>query len=356
MTPIRIIHQTDLFRPRADPDDHFDLLTSYSLAVRQQHLLDLVLIDAPPSLDLLEEWPDADIRDHPQPDVIAVAQLNRLTGLRVPVVVGSSLAYTDEQQTIHDAGPSERQGITALLYTLEHSLEPVVIHIAGSCRDVAFALAERPDLFINCAGIYLNAGLGTPHVEPASDVEYNVSINRAAFAVVLAAPCPVFWLPCFQDTHGDRDGRQFSTWYEFDLLALLPRLSPFVQGYLSSMFLARAETNWMCPTIDTSDGVFPHWRNMWCTAGYLHACGLAVRVDGKIALAPEVADPLFSFRPVTVQCDAAGRTSWVDGWSGPGARVNLFAVNHPSRYIEAMGRALGALLTIPGFEVETPRP
>ncbi|MGX9182146.1 hypothetical protein [Mesorhizobium sp. BHbdii] len=45
---IRLLHQTELFRPYADPDDHWDLACVYALAAAG--LLDLggVLVDVPP--------------------------------------------------------------------------------------------------------------------------------------------------------------------------------------------------------------------------------------------------------------------------------------------------------------------
>ena len=73
---VAVIHVTDLFRPFADPDDHWDLACTYALA-RQGHVELLgVMIDYPP-------------QDAYDPDVQAIAQLNYLTGLSVPVVVGS---------------------------------------------------------------------------------------------------------------------------------------------------------------------------------------------------------------------------------------------------------------------------
>ncbi|WP_158500208.1 hypothetical protein [Sinorhizobium arboris] len=44
---IRLVHQTDLFRPYSDPDDHWDLACVYALAASGQPELGGVLVDFP---------------------------------------------------------------------------------------------------------------------------------------------------------------------------------------------------------------------------------------------------------------------------------------------------------------------
>jgi hypothetical protein len=44
---VALIHATDLFRPHADPDDHFDLASVFALAAGGFELL-AVMIDHPP--------------------------------------------------------------------------------------------------------------------------------------------------------------------------------------------------------------------------------------------------------------------------------------------------------------------
>ena len=66
--PIPMIHVTDLFRPHDDPDDHWDLASVYALALQGKVDLRGILIDFPKP----ERAND--------PDVLAVAQLNYLTG------------------------------------------------------------------------------------------------------------------------------------------------------------------------------------------------------------------------------------------------------------------------------------
>jgi hypothetical protein len=74
--PVRLIHQTDLFRPYNDPDDHFDLACVYALAERGAIDLAGILCDSPPP------WLKGD------PDVTSAAMLSHLTGMATPFVVG----------------------------------------------------------------------------------------------------------------------------------------------------------------------------------------------------------------------------------------------------------------------------
>jgi hypothetical protein len=51
-------------------------------------------------------------------------------------------------------------------------------------------------------------------------------------------------------------------------------------------------------------------RNMWCTAGFLHAAGLAVTKTGAIVPRAKAGDPVFVFEPIRVNCSADGITRW----------------------------------------------
>ena len=68
-----IIHQTDLFHPHGDPDDHFDLATVFALAAQQRLDLRGIVIDDPPP------------RRRGDPALGAVAQSSRLTSVVTPV-------------------------------------------------------------------------------------------------------------------------------------------------------------------------------------------------------------------------------------------------------------------------------
>jgi hypothetical protein len=352
---IALIHATDLFRPHADPDDHFDLATVFALAAQGRFELLAVMIDHPPA--------DFD-RD---PDVLAVAQMNRITGLSVPVLTGSPRRL----EPAETGRPENRQGaagVMALLRIMRASPLPVAISIVGSCRDVALAGRLEPELFAaKCAGVYLNAGSGTPDRAKAARLEYNVGLDPASYAALFDLPCPLYWLPCFEVAPGEGTpfaSGEFGTYYRFPQKDVLPRLSPRLQNYFAFMF-KQGESDKANQT--EVEALRPNWlrylegpreekllerqgsqfRNMWSTAGFFHAAGLTVTGDGQFRERDDrAAAPVHTFDPVRVRCGADGVTEW-----SPDPRSQsrfLFHVRDSGRYPAAMTAALSTLLgTLP---------
>ena len=348
---LALIHATDLFRPHNDPDDHFDLATVFALAAQGRFELLAVMIDHPRE-DVAVD-----------PDVQAVAQLGRMTGLPVPVLTGSSKRLEPAEAVWPEARP-QVAGILALLKLMRDSRHPVAISIVGSCRDVALAGRLDPDLFAaKCAGVYINAGSGTPDPAKAARLEYNVALDPASYAAVFELPCPIFWLPCFEVAPGGGvpfAAGEFGTYYRFLQKDVLPRLSPRLQNYFAFMF-KQGETDGARQT--EADALRPDWlrvlegppdrsllgrlgedtRNMWSTAGFFHLAGLAVAANGRIAGRDERGtDAAYTFDPVRVRCGADGVTAW-----SPDARSRdrfLFHVRDPGRYPAAMTAALTSLL------------
>jgi hypothetical protein len=225
---IPVLHVTDLFRPHMDPDDHWDLACVYALAFRDDVDLKGILIDHPPE--------NAKGRN---PDIAAVAQMNLITETYVPVAVGSSVPLKSRDDVQADASPTDHHGVRMLLNVLRESPEPVVISVLGSSRDVAVAGRKDPDLFAKkCAAIYLNAGTGSPKMTAASKLEYNVTLDKYAFAAIFDLPCPVYWMPCFEDMESRRERpiREYGTHYKFRQDRILPHLSDRVQNYFAKRY------------------------------------------------------------------------------------------------------------------------
>jgi hypothetical protein len=346
-----LIHETDLFRPHEDPDDHFDLACVYALAQRGDVNLQGVLGDFPPP------------GHRGDPDVAAVAMLNRLTGLAAPFVVGTSLKPA-AHDTLSSAPACELAGVNWMLKRLRESPTPVVISIAGSSRDVALATRREPALFAKkCRGIYLNAGTGDPNPSPHAQREYNVELDPFAYATIFAAPCPIYWLPCFERLG---PGGTFSpvatrhgTYYQFRMGEVLSQLAPPMQRFFLSMLDEEPATHWLRSTRAPVDAKkLAAWsaqmRNMWCTAGFLHCAGLTVTTEGTIVpLDRQPRNAVYRFAPIEVTCDAEGRTRWHYGSANP-ARWK-FEVTDTGRYVAAMTRALGALLKPLGRDRATAR-
>lgn len=319
---VPVLHETDLFRPHEDPDDHWDLACQFALASRG--LIDLkgVLIDYPPT------------QKHGEPDIAAVAQLSRITGQTVHVAVGLSSAAAPKAET-------------ALVRWLKETDLPVALHVVGSCRDLARCGQAFPTLFREkVRAVYLNAGAGCE----GPFLEYNVALDPEAYAEIFRLPCPVYWMPCFHQVSADMQVGEFGTYYRFRQGRVLDRLKPEVQNYFLYMLSRRLDFSWLSALEapvdrETLAGFADKDRNMWCTGGFLHAAGYTVRMDGQIA--PLGASPekeVFAFMPVQVNCEKNGATAWHPGESSPYPRY-LYQVRDQRVYQEAMTRALETLMS-----------
>ena len=226
---VPMLHVTDLFRPHNDPDDHWDLACVYALTHQGKADLRAIMTDYPPK-------PRGS-----DPDVLGVAQMNYLTGQAVPVVVGLPRPMRSRDDAQREATPLEDGGIRVLLRLLRESPRPVVISVLGSCRDVAVAGRRDPELFAKkCAALYLNAGTGTPDRAKAARLEYNVSLNPAAYAAVFDLPCPIYWMPCFEELPDGGQGTpqvmESGTFYRFLQSDILPHSVAPLKNYFAWMY------------------------------------------------------------------------------------------------------------------------
>jgi hypothetical protein len=330
---VAMLHATDLFHPHNDPDDNWDLACVYALAHRGDIDLKGILIDYPPN--------DSD------PDVMAVAQMNFITGLAVPVIVGSPPPL----KTHSDSEPPARQsdGARMVLNVLRQSTRPVVINITGCCRDIAAAAKAAPRLFAEkCAAIYLNAGAGTRDKALASKLEYNVSLDPAAYAAIFDLPCPIYWMPCFEQMQSPWVVREFGTYYRFRQDEILGRLSDKMQNYFAYALGKVNNANWLQYLTGSKDERLlaehgGNYRNMWCTGGFLHAAGKTVSRSGEIVpLNSERVSPVVTFDPIKVRCSDDGVTEWA--MDDKSKDRYIFHVRDVENYESAMTAAMKSLL------------
>jgi hypothetical protein len=330
---VAMLHATDLFRPHNDPDDHWDLACVYGLAYCRDIDLKGILIDFPPG--------------HSDPDVMAVAQMNFITGLAVPVIVGSPPPLKTHSDSEPPAGQSDV--VRMVLDVLRQSTRPVVINITGCCRDIAAAAKAAPRLFAEkCAAIYLNAGAGTRDKALASKLEYNVSLDPPAYAAIFDLPCPVYWMPCFEQTQSPWVVREFGTYYRFRQDEIIGRLSDKLQNYFAYALGKVNNANWLQYLNGGKDERLlaehgGNYRNMWCTGGFLHAAGKTVSRSGQIVpLDSEGASPVFTFDPIKVRCGDDGVTEWTMDQNRDTRYI--FHVRDVENYESAMTAAMKSLL------------
>lgn len=336
------------------------MATAYALA--WQGDLDLlgVLTDNPANL---EETPELlkvlasfvdDAHVARSPDVAAVAQLNYLTERAVPVTTGTIWPTKPSAKVRETNLPKELKGVNMLLDILKRSPQPVAIVIGGSCQDVAIAGKKEPGLFSEkCAGIYLNAGVGSQNPKEQSfggGVEWNVSLNRGAYATIFELPCALYWLPCFSTFTHDNDSAigEHGTFWSFQYKDVVPYLSNRVQAYCSYVLNKESGTNWLSYLLDAKSAIaaqqyFHKRKGMWSTAAFVHAAGKTVTVDGKIvSLEAAGENAAYEFMPIEVSCDGNGMIDWRKA-RGRTDR-HFFRVRDKDNYAKATVTALKSML------------
>jgi len=284
-----IIHSTDLFHPHTDPDDHYDLACLFALA--EFDVRGLIL-------DLGETQAKRSGRP-------PVEQMLQISGRQCPVAVGLSRGLRTPADPALDEAAEFQAGVRLILDVLRQSPEPVILHTAGSCRDVAAAFNREPELLRErVRAVYLNIGRG-PN-EPQD--ECNVAYDPIAFRRLLQSGLPIYWCPCF-----GKDG--FETLYTADQTVVVGACAPPVQNFFVYCLTKSAAP----PLAFLAGGPHPlptGERAMWCTAPLLHAAGRGIYQRGPddfVALPPDAAREAgladraveaFRFVPIRVHGDA----------------------------------------------------
>jgi hypothetical protein len=213
-----------------------------------------------------------------------------------------------------------------------------------------------------CAAVYLNAGAGSSDPVKAARLEYNVSLDPASYAAIFQLPCPVMWMPCFDEvpTSAAAAVGPHGTFYAFRQSEILPHVSERLQNYFAYMYLhgqppaadrvemAAPRCNWLQYLLGPRDTALLKRqgatdRSMWCTAGLLDAAGLTVNNQGQILPRGDVLAPVFAWEAVRIRCGANGVTHW-----SPDAKAvnrQIFHVRDTDRYPAAMTAALRRLVS-----------
>lgn len=330
-----LIHQTDLFHPHGDPDDHFDLATLYSMA--QSYLLELadVIIDYPPPHRVGD------------PDVMAVTQLNYITGLNVPIHIGTPCGMKHR----NDLQPEQKQhsAIENIAQILKKSTSPVYITVVGSATDVAIAGKKYPALFKEkCGGIYLNSGSAVKYTGEGDAAEYNVKLNKSAYAAIFDIPCPIYWFPCYhivKPNWVELAGKN-GTVYSFNQGEIFNHISKQLQNYFLYMLKKSDDPKYLRyinQEVDLSEldsfNILP--RRMWSTASFLQIIGKSVDKHGNLVDSGSP-DSIIQMKPIKITCDDEGQTEW-DYDNNSNDRF-IFEIVDNDNYNSAMIKALADIL------------
>lgn len=332
---VPLIHVTDLFHPHGDPDDHFDLAVAYALTLRGAFDLRGVVVDYPP------EFRAGD------PAVVAVAQMNRLAGLAVPVAIGASLKLKGRRDALDGAPAQETAAVRFIHAQLRASARPVALACVGNAADIVVAALREPALFKEkCAGVYLNSGSAHDNPSNPAQLEFNVRLDPAAYAAMFDLPCPLYWFPCWHTTERRESGADGS-FYWLPHAEALGGISAGLANYFAYLFDKSANPKWLramkaMPPASSWEKILKEKRGMWSTASQLAAAGLSVTKDGEIVPAMDAGGAaVFAVTLVESSCADDGRTTWRRA-EAPTGRWML-SVTDPDRYPAAMTRAVAAL-------------
>ena len=340
-----ILHTTDLFHPHCDPDDHFDLALQFALYAQGHTVLRQVLIDHPARTHMEEQY---------APAAVAMAQMNVITGKNVPFRVGCPQGVGTRNDDLRGLSPAERGGVEAILETLRQADTPVRIIVVGDCSDVAAAFRSQPELFREkCGRVYVNAGTG--RITEGKEREWNVALNRPAYAALFDLPCPVYWCPCFHIIHdepeyfGPNNQGENGSVFLAEQAPVFGRLSRRMQNFFAYMFECSTDPMWLTwldrkapsPALEEERGL-P--RRFYSTASIVHGAGLEVEPDGSVVPEAQAREPVFTFEPIRVSCDDSGVTRWEYAEADTGRYIlKVSGPRYASAMAEAMGRALEVL-------------
>jgi hypothetical protein len=340
---VPVIYCTDLFHPHDDPDDHFDLATLFAL----------------PELDIKGIVLDQGRKQLERPGHIPVSQMNRITGRKVPAVIGLAAPLRSPDDKALDQPPEFQEGVTFIVRTLRCSPRPVHIATLGSVRDVVSAFNREPELFRT------NVAMVLAFIGEASDAkfqEYNVGLDPQAFVGLMRSGLPVCWVPCFDG--GLWQNRGHASFWRASHRALLGEAAPEVTQY----FIYALEKEASEPLAFLSSPVEPErqarlfaaTRNLWCGAALGVMSGREVVLDGRrwtsslpgssLATTRAVRKPLFGFSEVDVSVSNAGVVSY--GKGPESHRMKRFEVVEPAQYEQGMVEATAGLLATLGRSAE----
>ena len=306
---IPVIDITDLYHPHQDPGDNVDLVAAYALPEIDLRAV-IFDISAPfrqPVTDL-PEYGGKDAGGPREPGFIPVQQLNYLSGRNVPCACAPFARMASEEDTMPGVSGFESAGITLLLDTLRASEQPVEIVSFGSLRPLAVAFNRDPNLLkAKVKRVHVCAGASS-----TAYVEWNVLLDRHAFARVLRSGLPIALYPCATENGPFALGPNNCYW-SMPNLEFIAHVEPGLQRYLIYALTRSQRIDYLRtmdegPAPEALASVVTRKHAVWETAVWIEVSGrkLVKRADGACRIIPagevQAADTVLpgALRPCTV--------------------------------------------------------
>ncbi len=340
---VPLIHTTDLFHPPMDPDDHIDLATTFAL---EEFDLRAILLDRAMS--------ETEVRKGlREPGFVPVAQMCFLTGRSVAVAAGPASPLRSTGDTARDRPRNEQAAVELMLRALRESPAPSYVQVVGSARILMAAFNRDPALLKKkVRAVLLNAGSSA-----GNSMEWNVEIDRHAYAGLMRSGLPIDWYPCGgpgPNRVSAFNSSEHNTFWKIPHRVLFrgvpePLLAWFVHGLTAS---SRGDI--LGALGEEGKGyaaglVLNDTRNMWSTASMVLAAGrvLAKMPEGwRFVPAGEVPAGTRTMKmglePVEVAANDDGTTRWKPAQGA--SNIRLFRRQPGPELDAAMAEALNALL------------
>ena len=322
---VPLIYSTDLYHPHVDLDDHFDLAQVFAMP---EFDVRAIILDV-----------NGEVARAGRP---AVEQMMALSGRRVPCVLGLKGKLKGLDDKALDQPAEFQEGVKYILKVLGDAAGPVAIITTGSTRDVVAAFNRDPALCREkIRGVYANIGSAV-----VGGGEYNVRLDAASYRALLASGLPVFWFPCFPDTHPGATFWRFDYGPMFEAEVVPAGLRAYLTYAMRKLDPGASE-----PVASLADASLAAVRpkglkEMWCTPSLLAAAGRKVYCVGPDQWVAAAAPPpgateekVFEFVPARVELDDAGKPTKVE-YGAAEPNVTAFRRTDAERYGKVMNSCL----------------
>ena len=321
--PLMII--TDMYIPRLDGGDNFDLIMPFGLPE-----LDLKAV----IFDIHENYVKGKpfvgdfnrgtngatkpmLRD---PAVVGVEQLNYIFDRTVPYGMDPFTQMRSPDDKMLDAPKYQTSGIDLMLQVLRESPRKVNIVSTGSARALAVSWARDPELMREkVAMIYLSAGATIP-----TYLDYNVELDTNAMMGILRSGLPIALFPCSASKPGYGTYNSFAEWcgkdsnngyWKLNNTDFIAAMDPRLQNYIAYGFSMTPPGAFLAAMDNPHPMVVRKQHNVWETCIWICLSGrrLVHRDDGTYRMIPasEVlqTDKILpnELKPCTVEVLAGGR-------------------------------------------------
>jgi hypothetical protein len=317
----RIIYSTDLTKPPGDPDDHFDLLSLFSL---NDVSIEAVILDYP--------WREIDRERGRKPNFNALQKASVFFNRKeVPCRAGLRRPLESPGDKGLDRPEEEQKAISLIIDRLKSSPSNGVVFITtGSLRDICAAYNRKPELFKKKVHRMIFS-IGDSYGLVGTD-DTNTSLDVEAWKGLMSSDLPIYWMPCNPSKGRGGPSRYVSYWY-FIQSELAPHCPKSIEQFLKS---------------DGIDLSRPVQRHMWSTPAFIEAAGLkCYRAEGKIKWLTKqeaktrdkgntrICKP-FEFIPIRFSLNDKGIAVWEKAQSGKHTNIWIIRINDYYLYNEAM--------------------